>query len=77
MPETAARPVTLIDIDYGDGGLVVTRHPDGMLVLDLNDQRVVLTLDAFDELAGAFQLARFRAQELAADAKAAQAVSTP
>lgn len=43
-------PTTLLELEFGDDGIVVQKHPDGMYTLDVSNARLVLSKEHFEEL---------------------------
>lgn len=46
MENTAARPVELIDIDFGDTDFKVTEYPDGMFEVEMGGTSPALVVNA-------------------------------
>lgn len=45
-------PTTLLDLEFGDDGIVAQKHPDGMYTLDVSNTRLVLSAEQFDQIVG-------------------------
>lgn len=50
---TAERGI-LIEVDFGDTELVVRRHPDGMVTIEIPEERVVISEADFQRVLRAF-----------------------
>lgn len=49
-----AQPTTLLEVDLGDTALVVREHADGLLTIEVNDERLIVNADQFHTVVTGF-----------------------